>query len=454
MSEFGTTGTTCIDTRLECVRPRLLILSYCLDPNGTMEERNGWQRALLAAKDFDVTVLYATTVEECDLQKNIPAKLPADAIRFVRLEDDWFGANLKSFEPTFYWSYRRWHQRAGAVAKQMHSDVPFMATHLVTLCGFREPACVFDLKIPHVWGPIGGTHNFPKYFLSSIDLWNQFRESLRTAINNYQLHRCKRVRKAIHQSDTVIAASVQAQADLRAGFGIEAEVELETGIDHAINPPRTKRLLGQPLKILWCGRLRAWKGLPILLHAIRELPADVEVQLRVIGDGSSRQAWRRTAKSLGISDKIEWMAWPDYRETLQHYRWADVFAFTSLRDTSGTGLLEALAAGCPILGLDHQGASDIMTDDCAVRVPTSDWKTAVSGFQEGIAVLAAQPDRWLRLSHGATLRANQYVWSTRSTCVARAYRRIIEGSGLPMDMRNNSGKEIQNGWDRSVADQI
>ena len=409
-------------------RPRLLLLAYCFSPNGTMEERNGWQRAIMAARYFDVIAMYCPTEAKTELERNIPSDLAQSSLKFVPIADDWYSRGLKKFEPSFYFSYRHWHRLAFRAAKQIHVEKPFQLTHLVSLCGFREPGFVWQLGVPHIWGPIGGTHHFPFPFLHSLDYWNQFRETVRTVMNYYQLHRCRRVRKAMQRSAAVIAATKSAQNDLKSGFGIDTEVEIETGIDHAIDPPRVVANTVRPLRLLWAGRLRAWKGLPILLYAIASLPKTTAVQLRVVGDGSCEKSWRRLAEKLGIANNIEWLPWPTYRESLSQYRWADVFAFTSLRDTSGTGLVEALAAGCPIIGLDHQGAADIMSDQCAIRVSVRDWSTAVSEFRDGIVRLASDQQDWLQLSHGASQRASHYAWQLRRSLVMNVCCQLVDRS--------------------------
>jgi len=405
-------------------RPRLLMLAYCFDMNGSMEDRNGWQRAVLAAEEFDVTVMYSPTVPVNELLANVPSHLPTSSIRFEPIEVHWIAGFLKRLEICFAVHYRAWHRLAYRKAKMLHTENPFQVSHLVTICGFREPGHVWQLDIPHVWGPLGGTHDFPKEFMGSLDIWNQVREKIRTAINRYQLNFCSRIRRA-QQKSIVIAATAGAQSDLRLGSGLDPEIEIETGIDHTIDLPRTSHSGGRPLRLLWAGRLRAWKALPLLLHAIAQLPKTTDVRLRVLGDGSCKAEWKNLAMKLGIADKIEWHAWPTYAETLPHYKWADLFTFTSLRDTSGTGLLEALAAGCPIIGVNHQGAADVMTNQCSIGVSVSDWDTTVAGFRDGIERLANDSEEWLRLSHGATERASDYVWKTRSAAVFRAYRSII-----------------------------
>ena len=412
--------------RSEIRRSRLLMVSYCFAPNGTMEERNGWQRAVSAAKDFDVTLLYFPSVSVSELESHVPSDIRPGGLNLVPVSEGWLSRSLSPIEALFYVRYRHWHRLAYRAAAKLHSEDPFSISHLVTLCGFREPGFVWQLNIPHVWGPIGGTHYFPMRFLKSLDMWNQCREIVRTFLNHYQLHWCSRVRTAMQRSVAVVAATSDAQIALRKAFGISAEVELETGIDYPVASPRQIRSEDAPFRILWAGRLRAWKGLPLLLHAIAKLPKSLPIELRVLGDGRSKKSWQKLAQRLGIAENIEWIPWPSYRETLPYYGWADAFAFTSLRDTSGTGLLESLAAGCPIIGMNHQGAFDIMTDQCAIRIRPTEWPATVDGFRDGIESLARDARKHLCLSHGALERAREFEWRTRASCFPSIYQRVLK----------------------------
>ncbi len=126
---------------------------------------------------------------------------------------------------------------------------------------------------------------------------------------------------------------------------------------------------------------------------------------------------------------------------MERYRWADLFVFTSLRDTSGTGLLESLAAGTPVVCFDHQGAADIMTPDCAIPISLRNPRLAASQFRNAIERLASDPLRWHQLSQGAWQRAHDYSWDRLTEQLDAVYRRAfrqqldeppMEPLGLPV----------------------
>lgn len=328
----------------------------------------------------------------------------------------------------WYREYERWQAKAMRLAEQLHQVEPFALVHQVNYCGFRNPGLGWRLGAPFVWGPIGGTQYFPWRFLRFAGVSGAAREVTRNVINYFQLRYSPRVREAARCSTRVIAATRLAQDDLLRLHGVPSDRELETGLDCPISAPRGPRQASAPLRILAAGRLQPWKGVPLLLHALAQLPASVSYEVRVLGEGPCGEAWRRLAQRLGVGHRVEFVGWPTYEETLPHYRWADVLTFTSLRDTSGTGLLESLAAGAPIIGLDHQGAADVMTDDCAIRVPVRRPQQVIEGIASGLVRLAESPDEWLRMSRAAQERAKHFCWGARQESTNALYRRVIEAA--------------------------
>jgi glycosyltransferase involved in cell wall biosynthesis len=377
-----------------------------------MEDRNGWQRALQAAEDFVVTVACGPETNVEELQARVPERLTG-RLRFISVDAGTFGNYCLRREGWFYLGYRLWHLQVAKLARQLHGNSPFAATYMATICGYREPGDTWKLNCPFFWGPVGGASNFPLAYLSVLSPSSALYELLRNTINSLQLRFSWRVHQAARQAVMVFAANQSAKQLISRGRALDVKVELEAGIDFAIGRFGEDDAVEHPLRILWVGRLRAWKGLPLLLHALSRLKDKNSFELRVIGDGSCKAAWKRMAEKLRIADRICWESRGPYRESLRHYQWADVFAFTSLRDTSGTGLLESLAAGVPIVGLNHQGAADIIDNHCGIPIPVSTPKASIHAFERAFSDLAADRTLLLRLRQGALKRAHKYHWDSR-----------------------------------------
>jgi glycosyltransferase involved in cell wall biosynthesis len=401
-----------------------------------MESRLSWRRAQHAANEYDVTVICAQGEGATD------AAARDHGVTAIELPINRLERALMSHEVAYYLGYRLWHRRVYRLAFGLHKARPFAMVHQVSLCGYREPSDCWRLGVPFVWGPIGGTPPFPLRFLGQLDLRGAARELVRNVVNACQLRFSPRVRSAMHASAAVLAANREVARDLDRRFGCTPRVQLETGVSDVRPTPRAARDADAPLKILWTGRLRSWKGLPILLRALADLPSGRKYVLRVMGAGSCLGRWQRLAAKLGIDGNIEWAGWPSYSEQLPHYEWADVFAFTSLRDTSGAGLLEALAAGAPIIGLDHQGAADVMSRDCAIPIPAASPKTAIAGFRDAIERLTIDGTELARLSEGAIARAREFHWDRQWRVMQSIYREALVKAPVAQDRAASREAEL------------
>ena len=119
------------------------------------------------------------------------------------------------------------------------------------------------------------------------------------------------------------------------------------------------------------GRLEAIKGLSLLLRALALLPAEWPCRVRILGS-SGPAADTGSAWPGDLALNPGWSGSPVAAQgVLQQYQWADLLAFTSLRDNIPTVVLEGLAAGLPVLCLDHQGMADLVTEDCGIKVPVT-----------------------------------------------------------------------------------
>lgn len=419
-------------------RPRLLLVAYACSPQRGSECAVGWHRALQAARYCDTWVI----CEEHDYGPEIRAELersPVAGLQFCFLpmtpsQRRWVGV-----PGIYYRAYHGWHRAALERACELHEQVGFDLVHQVNYCGFREPGYAWKLPVPFVWGPLGGTQNLPSRFLLDIGWRGTLVESTRTVLNRWQLSNRRRVRSAAQKASVVLAANSTNQRDLSRAHGIRAELQLETGLPQAALNAHPRKALDGGLRILWSGQFQPFKALPMLLKALASIRDRCDFRLRVLGDGRSRRAWQAVARRCLLEDRIEWLGWQPYHEAKQQLEWADVLAFTSLRDTSGNVMLEALAEGVPVIGMDHQGCRDIMTDECGIRVPVTNPESVVAGLRDAVLRIADDDGLRCRLAEGALQRADYYSWERQGARMAEVYERVLAADApqlLPLRPRD------------------
>jgi len=104
--------------------------------------------------------------------------------------------------------------------------------------------------------------------------------------------------------------------------------------------------------ILGAGRVQYRKGFDLLIRAFAELH-ESDVGLVIAGDDSNSQNERELARSLGVEERIHWLGHRDDFYDVLHG--CDVFALSSRKDSTPGVMLEALAAGIPVVATAVSG---------------------------------------------------------------------------------------------------
>lgn len=170
--------------------------------------------------------------------------------------------------------------------------------------------------------------------------------------------------------------------------------------------------------ILFLGRHEERKGLAVLLAAMAELPPDV--RLWVIGDGPDTAALRERHDGDG---RIAWLGRVSDDEKFARLRGASVFCAPSLHGESfGVVLIEAMAAGTPVVASSLDGYRNVATDgQDALLVPPGD----VSALATALRRALDDDDLAERLRRAGRARAEQFSMRTLASAYVEIYRELI-----------------------------
>jgi len=409
----------------QVVRKRVLLLAYACSPYRGSEAGVGWHRALETGRYCDTWVICGRREFEADIKRYCEqhGELPGVHFFFIsrtRIEKLIWQTSIGS-----YIGYNLWHRRAYRVAVSLHKQHHFDIVHQVNWTGYREPGYLWKLGIPFVWGPVGGTQNFPWPFLMQSGPTGAIQEGIRTILNWLQLRLSWRVRQAAKRAAILLTSNSTGLRDFQGVHNVEPQLLLETGVTTTRGKLSINCDLRKPLKILWSGEFKYHKAFQLLLQALSAIPATHEYELKVLGSGPLEHKWRTLSRQLGVEPFCEWMGWLPHEDAMKEYEWADVLVFTSLRDTSGNVVLEALSHGVPVICFDHQGVGDIVTDTCGMKIPITTPGRMIMQLTHAIDTLIGDRATLTRLSRGATERAKYYLWSYNGVKLAQLYEQIL-----------------------------
>lgn len=168
--------------------------------------------------------------------------------------------------------------------------------------------------------------------------------------------------------------------------------------DHLPKPALLNELSG--IVIGSSGRFRDKKGIEYLLQACAKLSQEIDLTLLLIGDfvDKERDYWDQQVAESGIGDRLKVTGICSRADALAYLPHLDIYAIPSLHDGCPNAMLEAMLAGCPVIGSNVDAIGEILADGTAgIAVHPAD----TQDLTHAIATLAQNPDLRSTLGKGA-----------------------------------------------------
>lgn len=175
-----------------------------------------------------------------------------------------------------------------------------------------------------------------------------------------------------NKSDIVIAPSKKIEKFLQ-GYGVKKPIfVLSTGIDlNRFKKSKKPKELRKNLNInpgakilLFVGRIGKEKNIDFLLDVLKEiLKQRKDVILLMVGDGSYLNKFKKLVERFKIEKFIKFTGRIPCQEIPIFYQASDIFVFSSLTETQGLVILEAMACGLPVVALKDDAFKGIVINN-------------------------------------------------------------------------------------------
>jgi phosphatidyl-myo-inositol alpha-mannosyltransferase len=180
--------------------------------------------------------------------------------------------------------------------------------------------------------------------------------------------------------------------------------------------------LGEGTKLLFVGRLDERKGFPTAVAAFGRLAVDrPELRLIVVGDGPDRTAI--DALPSDVRDRVSMLGPVPNVDLPPFERACDLYLGTSVGGESfGVVLVEAMAAGLPVVASDIPGYDEVVTDGVeGLLVPSRD----PAGVAQAVETILDDPALAARFSAAGRARAATFDWQVVGARIEELYRRAV-----------------------------
>lgn len=181
-------------------------------------------------------------------------------------------------------------------------------------------------------------------------------------------------------------------------------------------------LSGASLCLLAVGRLVASKGYDLLLIAFSDVRRQhPDLRLRIVGDGPVRAELETQAATLDLWKAVEFLGSADVSRVRDEMAQADMFVITSRDEGLPRTLLEAVAAGLPVVATAVGG----------IPAATHGWSTirlvdvSAQSIAEGILKLMTEPPDGIALDRMRRQVLDSYGFEPNLDLLADCYRRVL-----------------------------
>jgi 1,2-diacylglycerol 3-alpha-glucosyltransferase len=164
-------------------------------------------------------------------------------------------------------------------------------------------------------------------------------------------------------------------------FGVEVPVTIvPNGVEldrfYRKGSPSERERIGLTSKdilLIYSGRLAPEKNLPFLLKAfVGTAQAIDNVHLLLVGDGPARESSEEQVTSSGVADRVHFLGKVSYDELPSYLAMCDAFVTASVSEVHPLSVIEAMAAGLPVLGIQSVGVGDTIEDGVTGFLSTQD----------------------------------------------------------------------------------
>ena len=156
----------------------------------------------------------------------------------------------------------------------------------------------------------------------------------------------------------------------------------------------------------------------LALDAAAKARKYVDFELVIAGGGPHAHEVEEWIRARDLSETARYLGSLPFSEMPDLYASGDILLFTSLRDSLGTQLLEAAAAGLPVIAFDLHGVRTHVPSSASIKVPI---ELGIDGIADAIVDLSQDDARRKQMSDAALAFAHKHTWAANAEAMEMIY---------------------------------
>lgn len=314
-----------------------------------------------------------------------------------------------------------WHKGTFSIAKRLCKEYDIDIIHQITPVEFRS---IGDYgRIPNVkfvCGPVGGGEYVPRA-LWAYTKGHRCVELLRAFINKYYKWKYK-ISGCLKRCDYLFYAN----NETRDFLGVTGGVLTEVGLNE-VTTALAEKESGGKIVFLVAGRLIYRKGHRFLLDALKNVRTKNDYEVRIVGDGPEFECLEREVlMDESLKRHVRFKERIPFTEMQKEYDKADVFILPSLRETTGSVLLEAMSHGLPVIAINKFGSGLILNDGVGWMYKGRTKEEYIRSLSQSITYCVNHPEEVRRKAQNMLKLADTYTWREKVRRFDSVYRGLMK----------------------------
>jgi glycosyltransferase involved in cell wall biosynthesis len=411
---------------------RVLACAYACQPEGSLEWAGtgelilGWNIAKQLARFHEVWVL--THSQHREVIEERVSREPDPNLRFEYIDlPRWLRPLLRIQGGIQLYAYL-WQVRALFAASRLHRRFRFNVFHHITFANDWMASFIGALlPIPYIRGPGGGAHRTPAEFLRGYSFRGRWAERLR-ALGQWALRRDPFFIMGQHRARAILVCNTEALEAIPRKWRHKAHL-------FGVNGVSTEDLQGRSdnrekdgtFRVLSAGKLLRLKAFDLGIRAFKIFSEKFsDTAFTLVGDGPELGTLETLAERLGVKNQVQFKGWLSRNNLREAFAFCDVFLFPSLRDGGGAVVVEAMAAGKPVICMDIAGPGMHVTNECGIKIPPQSPEQAVREMDQALECLYTKQPLRLRMGTNARRRAEElYDWDRLGDRLLGIYKGVL-----------------------------
>ena len=403
-------------------KKNVLMVAYACEPNESSEPGVGWNFSQKISNFMNVTL-----ITRSNNQENIETVPNNAGINYLYYDLPTSITKLKKKIPFgLQLYYILWQTGAYFEARRLiNEEKKYDIFHHLTFGMTKMVPPIFLIKIPSVWGPIGGGDVIPYRFLKGGGLKPYLTEFVyRTMhqLSNYSIFSYmarKNVDAIIFRNSSIMENFPKSGCSNRRTFSETASVLSPKIVE--------EKIVDGELRILCIGRMIQSKGYSYALKGFKNfLDKGGKGKVIFLGKGPEEENLKAYVNNNNLNEHVIFKGFVSSEEVELELQQSHVLLHPSFREGGSWAIMEAMSYGLPVVCFNASGPKDMVTDKCGLLIDLESPSQVEEDLGLGLHRLLNDSELFNTLSQNAKERIiNEYSWDIRAKEMKEVYKELL-----------------------------